>query len=84
MTENYIVAYRANKTYTPISLFINGDVIDSTFPIRNEWDAIDMVLEFCDPADREVVSKKTILSYEAYKEDVENITLGMLEVLSEV
>ena len=43
-----------------------------------------MVLEFCDPADREVVAKKTILSYEAYKEDVENITLGMLEVLSEV
>lgn len=84
MIENYIVAYRANKTYTPISIFINGDVIDSTFPIRNEWDAIEMVLKFCNPANREVIAKKTILNYEAYKEDMENITFGMLKVLNEV
>lgn len=84
MTENYIVAYRANGTYTPISIFINGDVIDATFPIKDEWDAIEMVLKFCNPADREVVAKKTILNYDAYREDVDNITLGMLEILNEV
>lgn len=84
MTENYIVAYRANKTYTPISIFIDGTTIDPTFPIRNGWDAVEMVLKFCNPADGEVVAKKTILNYEAYKEDADNITLGMLEVLNEV
>ena len=40
-----------------------------------------MVLQFCNPADREVVAKKTILDYEAYKEDLDNITLGMIKAL---
>ena len=81
LTENYIVAYRTFKDYIPISIFIDGDIIDESFPVLNEWDAINMVLQFCNPADREVVAKKTILDYEAYKDDLDNITLGMIKAL---
>lgn len=81
MKENYIAAYRSKKDQYPVSMFVEGDVVDASFPINNEWDLIDIVLTYCDPLDGEVVVKKTILDYNSYREDQLNLTLGMLTAL---
>lgn len=83
MTYNYIVAYRSGRNYSPTSIFISGDILDSRYPVYNEWDAIDVVLQYCNPADKAVAAKRTILDYDAYMEDQYNLTIGLLNVLDE-
>ena len=80
MVENYIAAYR-NSTGMPIGIFVNGNVIDSTFPVTCEDDLIKIVQDYCLPLDNEVVVKKTLLDYDSFLADRDNIIEGMLNIV---
>ena len=62
MVENYIAAYRSSAGM-PIGVFVNGNTVDSTFPVTCEDDLIKIVQDYCLPLDNEVVVKKTLLDY---------------------
>lgn len=80
MVENYIAAYR-NSNEIPIGIFVNGNVVDSTFPVTCEDDLIKIVQDYCFPLDNEVVVKKTLLDYDSFLADRNNIIARMLDIV---
>lgn len=80
MVENYIAAYRSSAGM-PIGVFVNGNTVDSTFPVTCEDDLIKIVQDYCLPLDNEVVVKKTLLDYGSFLADRDNIIAGMLNIV---
>lgn len=80
MEFNYIAVYRSGRDYFPISIFVQGN---GTYPhnIYCKDDLVDLLLEYECPADNAIACKKTILDYDSYLEDRENIINGLLKIL---
>ena len=79
---NYIITYRSGIDCYPISIFIQEEHA-ADYNITCEEDAVNMVLKYGNPAFHEVACKKTLLDYDSYVDDRDNIIIGMLNILDE-
>lgn len=77
---NYLVVYVSKYTNTPISIFIPKEYCGD-YTLSCEEDIAKLVEDYCSPDG--IVCKKTLLDYDSYVEDQDNLIKGMLEVLYE-